>query len=54
MNLEEKLLQEEATDVSVTKQLGACWQYLDLNGIVCCHNLKLLELADGYMCRIYN
>lgn len=38
---------DEATDISVTKQLGICIQYLDSNATVRVRNLKLLEITHG-------
>ena len=38
---------DEATDISVTKQLGICIQYLDSNAIVRVRILKLLEITQG-------
>ena len=57
--LEEEILQEvrdspfysivldEATDISVTKHLGICIQYLDKNASLRVRNLKLLEVTHG-------
>ena len=39
---------DEATDISVTKQLGLCVQYFDVEkAIVQVCNLKLLEINNG-------
>ena len=38
---------DEATDISVTKQLGLCIQYLGEGGKTCVKYLKLLELSKG-------
>lgn len=59
LTLEEEILREvsdspfysvtldEATNISVTKQLGICIQYLDSNAIIRVRNLKLLEITHG-------
>jgi len=59
LTLEEEILREvsdspfysvtldEATDISVTKQLGICIQYLDGNAIIWVRNLKLLEITHS-------
>ena len=41
------LIFDEATDVSVHKQLGLCIQYINPSGKVVARNLKLLELQQG-------
>ena len=38
---------DEATDISVTKQLGLCVQYLGSDAEVQTRNLKLLEVSQG-------
>ena len=39
---------DEATDISVTKQLGLCVQYFDVEkAVVQVCNLKLLEINNG-------
>ena len=41
------IILDEATDISVTKQLGISIQYLDNNAVVRTRNLKLLEIIHG-------
>ena len=41
------LIFDEATDVSVHKQLGLCIQHINPSGKVVARNLKLLELQQG-------
>ena len=38
---------DEATDISVTNQLGLCIQYLGEGGNICVKYLKLMELSKG-------
>ena len=41
------IILDEATDISVTKQLGISIQYLNNNAVVRTRNLKLLEIIHG-------
>lgn len=38
---------DEATDISVHKQLGLCIQYISPSGKVVARNLKMLEIPQG-------
>ena len=38
---------DEATDISSTKALGICIQYLDVHAMVRVKNITMLEVADG-------
>ena len=41
------LILDEATDISVNKQLGLCIQYLLEGGFTKVRNIKLLEVKNG-------
>ncbi|KAI6659680.1 Zinc finger protein [Oopsacas minuta] len=41
------IILDEATDITVTKQLGVSIPYLDNNAVVRTRNLKLLEIING-------
>ena len=41
------IILDEATDISVSKHLGICVQYLDKNATIRVRNLKLLQITHG-------